>query len=375
MPGSAAPSPPAPPGSSTGSTTASGRASASGGGRASRAPRGDEAAGPISPVQLVLGDEEFLAARAVAETVALARSVDPQCDVRDLETSGLTPGQLPELFSPSLFAEARVVVIRDGQNAGKDLTAALLRHAAGLLAEADQGGGQAEVVPGIVLVVVHTGTKGRALADGLRSAGARIVVAARITKPRDRLAFVRAEIRRSGGRADEPTAAAILDAVGPNLRELAAVCDQLVADTGGRVDADAVHRYHRGRADVSGFTVADAAMLGDAAGALEALHWALAIGVDPVPIADALADGVRTVGRVAGVGHGSAYQLAGALGLPPWKIERAQRQARGWTAPALAAAMRTAATANADVKGGADDRTYALERAVLSIVAARQGDR
>jgi DNA polymerase-3 subunit delta len=226
-----------------------------------------------------------------------------------------------------------------------------------------------------MLLVVHTGGKGKAFADGLRTAGARVVLTAKLTKPRDRLAFIRAEIKRSGGRADESTAAAILDAVGPNLRELASACDQLVADTGGRVDAEAVHRYHRGRADVSGFTVADAAMVGDAAAALEALHWALAIGVDPVPIADALADGVRTVAKVAGAGRGSAYQISAALGMPPWKVERAQRHARGWTPAALASAMRTAAGANADVKGAADDRTYALERAVLAIIGARQGER
>ena len=82
---------------------------------------------------------------------------------------------------------------------------------------------------------------------------------------------------------------------------------------------------------MSGFTVADAAMVGDVPAALEALRWALHVGVDPVPIADALADGVRTVARVASAGRGNAYQLASSLGMPAWKIERAQRQARGWT--------------------------------------------
>src|SRR6266545_3178738 len=67
----------------------------------------------------------------------------------------------------------------------------------------------------------------------------------------------------------------------------------------------------------------------------------------------------------------SAYQLAGSLGLPPWKVERAQRQARGWTPDALVDAMRVAAECNAAVKGGTDDRGYALERAVFGVVAAR----
>jgi DNA polymerase-3 subunit delta len=75
---------------------------------------------------------------------------------------------------------------------------------------------------------------------------------------------------------------------------------------------------------------------------------------------------------VASAGRGSAYQLAGSLGLPPWKIERAQRQARGWTAEGLVSAMHAAAVCNGEVKGGADDRGYALERAVFAVAAARQ---
>ncbi len=254
-----------------------------------------------------------------------------------------------------------MIVLRAGQDAGKDLVAALLRYAA------DPG-------EGIVLVVTHLGgAKGKALATGLREAGAHTVPAAKITKHRDRLAFVREEVARHGGRATPEAAALILDAVGNDLRELASVCGQLVADTDGRIDATAVGRYHRGRAEVSGFTVADASMVGDTAGALEALRWALAVGVDPVPIADALADGVRTVARVAGAGRGNPYQLAGTLGMPPWKVERAQRQGHGWTGPGLGVAIRAAAAVNADVKGGAEDRAYALERAVLAIVAARGG--
>src|SRR5690606_27741665 len=206
--------------------------------------------------------------------------------------------------------------------------------------------------------------KGRALADGLRKAGATVVSAARLTRHRDRVEFVRQEVRRLGGRCGEDAAEALLAAVGSDLRELAAACSQLVADTGGRIDADTVARYYRGRAEVSGFTVADAAMVGDSAGALEALRWALQIGVPVVPIADALADGIRTVARVASAGRGSPQALASKLGMPPWKVERGQRQARGWTPEGLVEAMRVAAECNAAVKGGGQDSAYALERAV-----------
>jgi DNA polymerase-3 subunit delta len=255
------------------------------------------------------------------------------------------------------------VVVRSGQDARKDLVAGLLAYAA-------------EPDPEVTLIVTHAGgAKGKALADGLRGAGAAVVPAGRVTRHRERVDFIRAELRRLGGRCPDDAAEALLAAVGTDLRELAAACAQLYADTGGRVDAVTVARYYRGRAEVSGFTVADAAMVGDAAGALEALRWALQVGVDPVPIADAIADGVRTVARVASAGRGNPYQLASSLGLPAWKIERAQRQARGWTAAGLVAAMQVAAECNAAVKGGADDRGYALERAVADVIGAREAAR
>ena len=312
-------------------------------------------------IRLVLGDEELLVTRAVDDAAAAARAEDPGTDVRDFEAASLSASELGGTLSPSLFGGRRVVVIRSAQEARKDLVAALLAYAAA-------------PDPEVTLVVTHTGGgRAKALADGLRDAGAQVVTAARLKSHRDRVAFVRNEFRRGGAKASEETAEALLASVGNDLRELAAACSQLVADTGGKVDVATVARYYRGRAEVTGFTVADAAMIGDVPGALEALRWALHIGVDPVPIADAIADGVRTIARVASAGRGNAYQLAGSLGMPAWKIERAQRQARGWTPDGLVTAMKVAADCNAAVKGGSDDRGYALERAVVDVAAARAG--
>ncbi|KXK63517.1 MULTISPECIES: DNA polymerase III subunit delta [Micromonospora] len=313
-----------------------------------------------APILLVLGDEELLATRAVSEAVATARAADPDVDVREYQAGVLTVGEIAEMLSPSLFGGRRLLVLRSGQDARKDLAAALLAYAK-------------NPDPDVQLVVLHLGAaKGKAFADGLKAAGATVVPAAKLKGHRERVAFVREEIRRAGGRCAEDAAETLIAAVGTDLRELAAACAQLIADTDGRIGADTVARYYRGRAEVSGFTVADATMVGDVPAALEALRWALHVGVDPVPIADALADGVRTVARVASAGRGSAYQLASSLGMPPWKIERAQRQGRGWTPEGLVQAMQAAAEANAAVKGGADDRAYALERAVFAVAAARQ---
>ncbi|MDG4805697.1 DNA polymerase III subunit delta [Micromonospora sp. WMMD1120] len=315
----------------------------------------------LAPILLVLGDEELLATRAVTEAVEKARAADPEVDVREYQAGSLTVGEIAEMLSPSLFGGRRLLILRAGQDARKDLATALLAYAK-------------NPDPDVQLLVLHLGAaKGKAFADGLRAAGATVVPAAKLKGHRDRVAFVRDEIRRAGGKCTDDAAEALIAAVGNDLRELAAACSQLIADTDGRISADTVSRYYRGRVEVTGFTVADATMVGDVPAALEALRWALHVGVDPVPIADALADGVRTVARVASAGRGNPYQLASSLGMPPWKVERAQRQGRGWTPEGLVRAMQVAAECNAAVKGGSDDRAYALERAVFSVAAARQG--
>jgi len=315
----------------------------------------------VHPLQLVLGDDEFLVERAVADVVTAVRQADPQAESRRAAVSDLTPAELIELLSPSLFAEGRAVVLAEAQDAGKEIADAILGHAR-------------EPGDGIVLVVIHSGGgRSKAAKDlpaVLRKTGAEVIECGKITKQADRETFVRSEVRRAGGRIDGPAIAALLETVGSDLRELSAAASQLVADTGGAVDEPAVRRYHTGRAEVTGFAVAEKAVNGDRPGAMEALRWAMQLGVPHVLVADALADAVRTVFRVAAVGRADPFRLASELGMPPWKVKRALAQARGWSQEGLAEAMRVVADVNADVKGVAADFDYALERAVLRIVAA-----
>ena len=319
-------------------------------------------AGP-APLHLVLGEEELLAERAVQVVVDAARQADPQTEVRRMRATDLVPGELEELVSPSLFAQSRVVVMAGAHEAAKDVADAVLDHARHLTQAAD----------GIVLVVVHAGGgRGKALVDGLRAAGAAVTECPRIARFEDRAGFVRDEVYRAGGRISAGAVTALLDAVGSDLRELACAAAQLSTDSGGVVDEAAVRRYHRGRAEVTGFSVAERAMTGDRAGALEMLRWALQLGVPHVLVADALADAVRTVARVSASGRADPYRLASTLGMPPWKVKKAMAQARGWEPDGLAKAIQLVAAVNADVKGGAADAEYALERTVLALCAARR---
>lgn len=330
----------------------------------------DGAAGPEADPRglvLVVGDDEYLVSRAIEQVTAAHRRRDPAADIVERAAAGLESGELYELLSPSLFGGGRTVVLYGAQ----DVPAAMVNVVSGFFAD-----------PGadITLVLQHVGgAKGRGLLQAARQSAAAVFVCAKLTRAGEREDFVRTEVRRHGATVTADAVRQLIEAVGTDLRELAAVAAQLAADSGGRVDARVVAAYHRGRALANGYAVADRAIVGDTAGAVENLRWALSTGVAPVLIADALADGVRTVAKVLGAGRGggpaSPDALASSLGMPPWKIRRAQQQTRGWTESGLSRAMVLVADLNADVKGEAADPEYALERAVRTLVATRGAGR
>ncbi len=340
----------------------------------------------VAPVTIIVGEEEFLVDRVVRDLITAvhdparwsiepaitgtmehragdARDPGPVGDVHDLEGSELGPGELASLTSPSLFGGGCVLVVRAAQNASKDVAAELARYVK-------------NPAPDVVLILTHAGgAKGKELLAGVKAAGARVIECPKLTRFAERLDFIRAEFRRAGQRADDGAARALLDAVGSDLRELAAACDQLAADTDGSINEAVVARYYRGRAEATGFAVADRAVEGHLAQALEQLRWALATGVSPVLICSALAQGVRLLGRVGSAPRGaSSATLAAEVGAPPWKIDRVRQQLRGWRPNGIARALYAVAEADAQVKGEAASAAYALERAVRRIVASRASE-
>ena len=320
---------------------------------------------------VIVGDEELLVERAVSAAAALAANAgeavaaDGDADEtgagrHDVAAAGLTVGELSGLTAPSLFGGDCVVVIRSAQDAGKDVSAELVRLAR-------------SPAPDVYLIITHVGgAKNKALLADLLSAGARRVDCPSIKRFGERMEFLRGEFRRSGRKADDAGLRALLDAVGTDLRDLAAACSQLSADTTGVINQAAVARYYQGRAEATGFSVADKACEGNLAGALEQLRWALATGTSPVLISSALAQGLRTLGLVGSVGRGlSPNALAAELGMPPWRIDKARQQLSGWTSEGLATAHAAVAEADVQVKGEGASAGYALERAISTIVACR----
>lgn len=314
----------------------------------------------LAPLVLVTGSEALLAERAVDRLVQQAREQDPHLAVERLEAAAYAAGHLRVAVSPSLFAEARMLVVESLETATDDLLADLTEYLADPTDE-------------VYLVVRHSGaSRGRKAADAVRAAGAAVVTADAVKRDADKTTFVGEEFRRAGRRADAAAVRALVEACGNDLRELAAACSQLLADTTGTVTADVVARYYGGRVEATGFRVADAAVAGRAGEAVALLRHALATGSDPVPLVAALAAKLRTMVKV-GAARGQGLDPVRDLGLASWQVDRARRELAAWTPESLALAITAVAQADAEVKGAGRDPVFAVERAVLTVAQAAGG--
>ncbi len=259
--------------------------------------------------------------------------------------------------SPSLFGEPRLVLIENLEQ----MTDALLQDMLTYVSAP---------APDVFVVATHRGgNRGKKLLDAIAASPFPVVTCPPLKNARDKNDFLRAELTRAGRKADPAALAALVDALGNDVMEMSSALSQLMADTQGTITVDHVKTYYAGRIEATGFTVADCAVKGDVAGAITALRHAISTGVDPVPIVSALAMKIRTLARVAAVrSKGGSLQ---SLGMASWQIDRASKELSGWSDEALATSLIAIAQADSDVKGGARDAVYAVERAVITTCRAR----
>lgn len=320
-------------------------------------------ASAFGKILLITGNAEYLSERTRRRAVKAITTEQPECEVAEVPGSALAPGELASITSPSLFCSSSAVVISDLQDLGDAQQDELLAYAKQPSAE-------------VAAVLIHGGgQKAKGLLDKLRKMPAVSEVKGEAPKyERDFAAWVRAEIRDLGSTIDESAALLLVNSVGHDLRALAGAADQLVSsiEGGTPVSDEIVRQYFGGRAEVRGFEIADAAIAGRIAVALEQLRWAEANKVAPVLITSAFASGIRSLAKLASAPQGlSEGDLATRIGAPPFKIRALRGQLRDWDQSGLAKALSAVARADVEVKGGGADPAYALERMVLQVAAAR----
>jgi len=307
---------------------------------------------------LIQGAESLLADRAISNVIATKDGAQSTIFSAD----ELEVGVITDSLAPSLFADARVVVIKDLQ----DLTAECSDEVVSYLENQDEN---------LTLVLWHKGgVKGKALVDKIKKLNPEVIAAEAIKKESEKSEFVWAEFKRLDRKVSTEAVNALIDSLGSDLRELSAACSQLASDVALQkvIDENDVARYQMGRVESTGFDVADAALEGNTAIALINLRNALSTGTDPVLIVSALASSLRTLAKVSGASRSvRSFELASTLAIAPWQIDKARKQLTGWSESGLIKAVVATATADADIKGAAADPIYALERAIMTVCAAK----
>jgi DNA polymerase III subunit delta len=313
-----------------------------------------------APVVLVSGPEEICAERAIAGVRDYLRAEDASLEISDIRADDYAAGTLLAVTSPSLFGEPRLVRVSGVEKCSD----AFLTEAVAYLSQVQEGA---------TVVLRHTGAsvRGKKLLDAIRAGegGGVEIACPAVKRDSDRYDFAAGEFAAATRRIAPTALRALVSAFADDLTELAAACQQLIADVEGDIDDRVVERYYGGRVETSAFTVADTAIAGRYGDALLALRHALASGADPVPLVAAVASKLRTMARVAG-SRESSGALAARLGMKDWQVDRARRDLVGWSQVTLAMAIQATARADAEVKGASRDPVFALER-MITVIATR----
>ena len=313
------------------------------------------------PVTLVLGEEELLAERAVAEAVAVARErLGPGTSVEEVRGGGLPDGFAMGLATASLFGGGRVVVVQEAD--GLDATA---REAVLALA-ADPGAATA-----VVLRAAAPGRQAKFFKDVQRDAATVLVAKLR---PAERGSWLRAEVRRLGRKADEAAVAALIDTVGQDLRELAGAVAKLhvAVPPPTLLTAGHVTEFLAQTADRGIFELTDAVFAADAATALDRLDALIDQGEDPIRLLGFIASQLRLLLRVADHPELPKAQVAGLLGggVRDWQVDRARRQLRRFRPGDLHRALDLIAEADAHIRNGTSSSRLLLELLIARLAGA-----
>ncbi|WP_297565184.1 DNA polymerase III subunit delta [uncultured Arcanobacterium sp.] len=315
----------------------------------------------IAPVMLINSEEPVYADRAIDTWKEKLRQSFPELDINVVTSQNYTPQLLAQVFSPSLFSEPRLAIVPDLEKASK-------------LAGAEIAAYLEAIPPDCFLILRHNSTgkklnvNGKKIFTQAAAQGFPIVEIKKVKYPKDKVKAVIAEGTARKRIITNDAAAALVDALGSDLRELLAATDQLLADVSGKITAANVHTYFSGRIEASGFNVADQVVNGNIEEAIRLSRHALATGTAPGQIVAALAVKFRQMAQVIGMQNS---HIGVKINLASWQIRQAQNSQRYWKEAALAKAIQEIAQADADVKGQSRDPGYALERAILAIGRAR----
>jgi DNA polymerase-3 subunit delta len=313
---------------------------------------------------LLTGSDPFLSARAIEDTVRTWQKADPDLGVEELSAAASDVRlRLAEAGGEDLFGTRNILVVTDVDAIGDSLDA-LLDSAASSPVIAHHRGGRG----------------GQAALKELKKQAQTTIECAPLKKGRALSDFVTTEFKRHKRRITSDALTLLIEAVGTDLADLSSAAHQLTSDSqSDPIDADVVGQYFRGVAELSGYQVADAVMLGRPADVLHRLRQAqiASDGARTGPaIVAAVAGSVRQLIALSACPPGmSEAEIAREIKVPPWKVRTLRSQLRRWKPAQLASAVTLLADLDARVKGGlregeqldAAQKLHALERDLIEL--------
>ena len=283
-------------------------------------------------MHLLHGDDPFLLREAALELLRELR-------VTEVDAAGWSGGELQDLATPSLFGEARGLLITDARSLPKEAVEELARYAS---------------APDLAspIVVCCEGKPLVALERAVKDIGSiRQVAVAR----KDLEGWVVARAKRLGVDLAVPTARALVAVIGESAAELASALEQLRdAYPKVRLTPDHVQSQFRGLGEQKSWDLCDKAFGHDLPGAVRALRSIEETGDDPLMVVGAIASRLRDLIKVRALPERMApADVAREAGLRfDWQARRYQQQARGYSMQRLIELHGRVADADRSLKSG-----------------------
>ncbi|MDQ3877043.1 MAG: DNA polymerase III subunit delta [Actinomycetota bacterium] len=300
----------------------------------------------------LLSGESYLAEEAL-DRVRKETGADP---LSEIAFTSEAPGvEIVEALSTrSLLGGTRLVIVEDADGLNKEQSDVLARYL-----EAPS--------PDSVLVLIASG---RSKLDATaKKLGA--VITLEPPKGKRLVAWLKDHAQPHGLSLDDRAAWALIDSVGSELRDLDGALAQIASGSGGeqrRVTAAEVRKAFPRLADERIYALTDAVSDRKLQPSMIALRRLLQQGDDPLVLWGALVGQFRRLLKVRRIADLSARAVADQMGLPTWRAERLQRQARLFREEELVDAMETLALTDIELKSGDVPPEAALERAVIELI-------
>ncbi len=306
----------------------------------------------ISSVTLIRGSEQALSDLEVARLKEAINQAHPDVEWTTLSAAedAYVQGDIFTQTAPSLFSEAKAVLVEDGDKPATAFVADFLEYL--------------ENIPPQSWLIIRQPRKtgGTKIHRALSQAGYPVFAADPLKRDDDKRALLQQVVRESGASITKEAATALVESVGSDLAEMLSSARQLGADSGGTITESLVHAFHQGRVETKVFDVADALAAKQGSRALLLARQALASGVTPVSIVAVLASKFRLLAA------GKTTGLSGRdLGVQDWMLDRARRESTRWSEHGLGAAMLALAWADDGVKGKSRSADSVVELAIMQI--------